>query len=293
VKRSLQPSAFSTQACLGAALALVLLGGASGRAEPEAGPEADRLRSAKALFFDRKYAEAREAWRQVLAGARGAQADTAAYWIARSSESLGEDERAFREYGDYLARRPADRAAAEQARTSRVGLAARLVKKGQAAYRSTLTEALDDPSRSVRIFTAIQLAGLDARGCAQAASVLQAVVTGESDEDLVYRARLALMRCERQPDGPPPPDRSPASASTRWLKIRVFEKALARPRISINIPIGLADLVYKSLPEDTREDLRRKGYDADNFWERIRRMPPAQILEIEGDEGERIQIWIE
>jgi hypothetical protein len=274
-----------------AALAVLMLAGAAVWADPQ-GAEGERLRTAKALFFDRKYAEAREAWQQVLASTRGAQADTAAYWIARASESLGEEERAFGEYGTFLARRPADRTLAEEARTSRIGLAARLVKQGKAGYRATLSEGLQDASRSVRIFTALQLAGLDARACAEAVPVLQRVVAAEQDEDLVHRARLGLMRCER-----PGEEGRPAAAqtvpATRWLKLRIFDAKVARPRVSINIPVGLADLVFKNLPDDTREDLRKKGYDADNFWERIRRMPPAQILEIEGDEGDRIQIWVE
>jgi hypothetical protein len=273
------------------AACLLLVSSGAVRTDPQTGPEAERLRSAKALFFDRRYAEAREAWSQVLAGSRGAQADTAAYWIARASESLGEDERAFREFGEYLARKPADRAVAEEARTSRVGLAARLVKAGHGGYRSTLTEGLKDPSRSVRIFTAIQLAGLDARGCAEAAPVLERVA-GEADPDLAYRARLALMRCERPPGDSAPPGAAQAP-SARWLKLRIYEAGKARPKVSINIPFGLADLVFKNLPEDIRGDLHKKGYDADSFWEKVRRMPPAQILEIEGDEGDRIQVWIE
>ncbi|HEX6737287.1 MAG TPA: hypothetical protein VF310_03335, partial [Vicinamibacteria bacterium] len=95
-----------------------------------AADDADRVRRAKELFFDRKYAEAREAWTAVKDQAPGADANLAAYWIARSSENLGEHERAFREYGEFLARRSSDRALVEEARTSRVGLAARLYKKG-------------------------------------------------------------------------------------------------------------------------------------------------------------------
>ena len=40
--------------------------------------------------------------------AGGPEAETAAYWVARCSENLKEDARALKEYGDYLARRPAD-----------------------------------------------------------------------------------------------------------------------------------------------------------------------------------------
>ena len=49
------------------------------------------------------------AWQRCWPGRGGAEAATAAYWIARCSESLGEDERAFKEYGRLpgpAARRP-------------------------------------------------------------------------------------------------------------------------------------------------------------------------------------------
>ena len=50
--------------------------------------DAERVRAAKALTLDRKYVEARAAWTEILAKARGPAADEAAYWIARSSENL-------------------------------------------------------------------------------------------------------------------------------------------------------------------------------------------------------------
>jgi len=274
-------------------LVTLLLGGIAGAAEPEPqGAEGERLRTAKALFFDRKYAEAREAWREVLARAQGAQAATAAYWIARCSESLGQQERSFREYGEFLARNPADRTLAEQARTSRAGLAARLVKDGHAEYKAPLLDALEDPSRSVRYFAALQLAGLGE--CERVAPILRRIAMEEKDEDLVQRARLGLLRCDPDAlDATPSRPRAPDEPSTRWLKVRIYERAHSRAKLSLNIPVALADLVFKSLPDDARKELRKKGYDSDNFWERLRRLPPAQILEIEGDEGERIQIWIE
>jgi hypothetical protein len=271
--------------------ALVLAGSAA--ATPPQVSDAERLRTAKELFFDRKYTEARAAWRDVRSRSQGAQAATAAYWIARCSESLGQDERAFREYGELLALRPADRTLAEQARTSRAGLAARLVKAGHADYRAPLLEALKDPSRSIRYAAALHLAGLGQ--CDAASSILREIVAEEDDDDLVQRARLGLLRCDPSSlDAPERPRAAPpGEAPSRWLKVRIFEKAHSRAKLSLNIPMALADLAFKSLPDDARLELRKKGYDADNFWERLRRLPPAQILEIEGDDGERIQIWIE
>jgi hypothetical protein len=50
---------------------------------------------------------------------------------------------------------------------------------------------------------------------------------------------------------------------------------------------------FKCLPDDANPDLRREGYDPETFWSRLRQLGPSEIISIEGDEGERIQIWTE
>lgn len=258
--------------------------------------DADKLRAAKSLFFDKKYAEARELWLQA-SRAGGAEADAAAFWVARCSENLGERERALSEYAQYLARGPADAALAEEARTSRVALAARLYEAGQRQHLPVLTEALGDASRTVRYFAAFQLAGLGPSVGRPAVPVLKRILAEEKDEDLVERAKLRLLKvdpqalAERAPAtrGSPLP---PARAAT-WIRVRIYERGKPEPRVSVNFPMALADLVFKSLPEDARRELRFKGYDADNFWERLKALGPTDILEIVGDDGERVRIWIE
>ena len=71
-----------------------------------------------------------------------------------------------------------------------------------------------------------------------------------------------------------------------------IEKAGA-PVVAVNLPVGLANLIFDSLPDDARRELKLKGYDADDFWSRLRKLGPTEILKIEGDNGERIQIWLE
>jgi len=257
-------------------------------------PDPERLKSAKALFFDRKYAEARQAWQRILAGARGAEADTAAYWVARSSENLGEDERALKEYGAFLARRPADRALAEEARTSRVGLAARLYKAGKAQHLPVLREALSNPSKTVRYFAALQLSMLGPAAGKDAVPLLQKIVQEESDADLVDRAKVGLLRLDPGAlSRTPGAGAAPPRGDTRWLKVRIFEKGDAKPKVVVNLPVALADMVFKSLPDDAKHELEMKGYDAENFWQQIKGLGPTQIIDIEGDDGEKIQIWIE
>jgi tetratricopeptide (TPR) repeat protein len=275
-------------------LVALLLAGTAAAVRGQGDPE--RLRAAKALFFDRRYAEARAAWQQVLIGAKGGEADTAAFWVARSSEHLGEHERAFKEYEAFLARRPADTALAEEARTNRVGLAARLYKDGRRQYLPVLHQALSDPSKTVRYYAGLQSCGLGAEAGKPALPLLKAMVQTETDEDLVQRAKLCLLRLDPKALSQMPPSSAPSRSSDaargRMLKLRITEHG--QRKVSIEVPLALAEMVLKSLPEEARRELRLKGYgDPERFWEQLTKLGPTQVIDVQTDPGERIQIWIE
>jgi hypothetical protein len=270
--------------------ALFLLAAAPPPAAAQSEPE--RLRVAKALFFDRKYVEAREAWRVVL-DEGGPEASAAGYWVARCSESLGEHERALGEYAAFLARRPADRTLVEEARTSRIGLAARLYKAGRPQHLPVLKEALADPSKTVRYYAALQLAGLGPSVGRPALPVLKSILADESDDELVDRARLAILKVDPSVLKAASPTPRAEGRQASWVRLRIFEAGKAEPKVSVNVPVALAELVFKSLPDDAKSELRKKGYDADNFWERLKALGPTDIVEIVGEDGERIKIWIE
>jgi len=262
---------------------------AAASASAAARPEADRAAEAKTLFFDRKYAEARKAWTAV----RDARTnDAAPYWIARCSELLGEDARALDEYGRYLAARPSDDVLAEEARTSRIGLALRLYRSGHREHLRVIVDSLDDPSRTVRYFAALQLASLGPPAGRPAVPVLRRIVEDERDADLVDRAKLALMRLDPQ-SLPPEPGRrrGGVSVSGRWIHVQIYDKG--KPKVDIRFPLALAELVFKNLPEDTRRELKGRGYDADNFLEQLQELGPARLVDIQGEDGEKVEIWIE
>jgi HEAT repeat protein len=261
--------------------------------------DAERVRAAKALTLDRKYAEAREAWTAILAGATGPDADAAAYWIARSSEKLGERERAFKEYGTFLARRPADRSLLDEARTSRIGLAAQLYRAGQASYVNVLHEGLSDSNKTVRYFAALQLGGLGAPTSKRAVPVLQEILAKEADQDLLDRARIILMKVDPRAlnQAPPAPAEKPRAAhggvEAKWLRVRVFERGKSAPEVSVNVPVALADILFESLPDEAKSELKKKGYDADNFWRKLRQLGPTEIVEIKGEDGSVVKVWLE
>lgn len=284
----------------GLVLALVFLAPAGRVAAAPVAPASrvDRLRMANDLFFDRKYAEARTGWQALRRPAGATDPDAAAYWVARCSEKLGEDERALAEYAEFLAQPQPPRAFAEEARTSRVSLAARLHKAGKTQHLNVLTGALRDTSRTVRYFAALQLAGLGAEVGRPAVPVLQAILKDEKDEDLVERAKIALLRVDPASlsrTGGREERRAPAAGTrpARWIKVRITEKGSASPKVAISVPFALAELVFKSLPDEAMHDLRAKGYNAENFWEQLKAMGPTDVIEIDGDEGEHIRIWLE
>jgi hypothetical protein len=277
---------------LAAAFVGLLIFAASGAALAQ---DSERLAAAKALVFDRKYAEARAAWLQLL-GSGGPEAETAAYWVARCSENLKEDARALKEYGDFLARQPADRGLADEARTSRVGVAARLAKAGQTQHLSILREALADPSKTVRYYAAFQVAGLGGTLAREAVPTLKKIVAEEKDPDLADRAKLLLLRVDPQALAPAVSAPKLAGAPPRlasWLRVRIYARGKPQPSVSVNVPISLAEIALKSLPDDARRELHDKGFEPENLLERLRKLGPMEIVTIEGDDGERVQIWIE
>jgi hypothetical protein len=75
--------------------------------------------------------------------------------------------------------------------------------------------------------------------------------------------------------------------------VRIYEKGNSKPQVSINLPVALAEMAFKSLPDDARRELKKEGYDAETFWERLKKLGPTEILTIEGGDGAKIQVWIE
>jgi hypothetical protein len=85
----------------------------------------------------------------------------------------------------------------------------------------------------------------------------------------------------------------PARGQATWVRVRIYEKGHSKPNVAINVPVALADLVFKALPDEAIADLRKEGYDAHSFWEAVKKTGPAEILTVEGKDGERIQVWLE
>ena len=269
-------------------------------------PEAD-LTEAKALFFDRKYEASRSKWTEIAAD-KGPSSEAAAYWIARCSESLGETERAFREYGAFLDTPPSDPRLAEEAEISRIGLATKLTRSGKAGFLTAVLRSLGDDRAPVRYFGALQVGSLpNLTEAKKSVRVLREIVTDSKDPDIVERAKLQLLRLEpkslsdaspaRVRPAPGPARTSGASVDreprgpARLLRIRITKGG--KQTVSVTVPFSLAEFVFSSLPESTKHGLELKGYDAEGFWKRLRSLNIREIVSIVGEDGETIEVWVE
>jgi hypothetical protein len=252
------------------------------------------VRNARDLFFDRRYSEARQAWEDVRRSGQGEDAQVALYWIARCSQSLGELDRAMDEYDRFLASGSRDPAIVEEARTHRVSLAIVLVRRGNKERLDIVKDALRSESRNVRYFAALESAGLGVGVDRAAAGVLKEILAKERDADLVDRAKLRLLQIDPHALQPATPSRErPPAHEVRWVKVRVYDAGKREASVSVNIPVALAELLFKSLPDDVRKELGRRGYEDANFWQRLRQTGPAQIIDIQNSDGTRIQVWTE
>lgn len=268
------------------------------------------LTEAKALFFDRKYEQSRAKWAEIAAASKGASSEAATYWVARCTESLGDSERAFREYGVFLDLPPGDARLAEDAEISRVGLATKLTRAGKNGFLTAALRSLGDHRPSVRYFGALQVGALpNATDARKAVPVLREILTASKDSDLVERAKLQLLRLEpaslgdssatsARPRTTPAPrgaragstDREPEGIA-RLLRIRITKNG--KQTVSVTVPFSLAEFVFGSLPEATKRGLQLKGYDAEGFWKRLRSLNIKEIVSIVSDDGETIEVWVE
>ena len=114
-----------------------------------------------------------------------------------------------------------------------MALAAKLYKAGKTRHLDVLQGALDDSSRTVRYFAALQMASLGPKVGRPAVPVLQQILKTENDPDLVERAKLALLRLDRTALAEAYP--APRAASSGWIRVRIWEKGGSKPKLSLNL----------------------------------------------------------
>jgi tetratricopeptide (TPR) repeat protein len=127
----------------------------------------------------------------------------------------------------------------------------------------------------------------DKTTASQAVPILKKIIAQESDQDLVDRAKLALMRID--PGLFKQPSRS-QNLKNRVLVIKAVNKKTKIETFSLTIPFALFGLAMDSLPDDAKEAMKEKGCDMDEILNTI--VKKGEILKIES-ENTIFKIWLE
>lgn len=250
------------------------------------------LQEAKVLIFDKNWSEAEKKLTALIKNYPDSNYySQALFYLGKcQAEQEGKEKEALKSLEAFLQRADRLPGLVEEADIAIVDLAFKLYNQGQKDFGQTLQEKLASPSRVIRYYTAMKISYLqDKNLAAKALPVLLRLLETERDQELMDRARIAILRISPQAlkDVPDRLDRT----GSKLLRIRIYEKGKKAPSISINLPLSLADLAIKAIPEEEKARIKEKGYDLDRIITDLAKAR-EKLVRIEED-GNIIEIWIE
>ncbi len=100
---------------------------------------------------------------------------------------------------------------------------------------------------------------------------------------------LAALSETRKPGSPPGP--APSGGEARWFRVRVTDLATGRPKVNVNIPMGLVQVGIKMGARFA------PGLDSDQMTtltEALKAGAVGKIIDVTDDEdGEHVEIFVE
>ena len=249
----------------------------------------DAFEKAKVLIFDKQWAAALKLLDEVIAQRSENRYYAAAlFYRGKCQEELGAGKKALESYEKFIGISGGSNLA-EEARISIIDLAETLYQGGEKNYLQKILDLLNNENKVVSFYAAFKLSYLPDRKIAvRALPVLQTILDKEKDEELRDRAKIAVMRID--PARLKAMDRQDQSRADKMLKIRIFDKKKPEEKLSMSIPLALADLALKSLSAEQKRKLQKEGYNLDDILNRL----TVKGLKIDiQDNNDVIQIWVE
>lgn len=115
--------------------------------------------------------------------------------------------------------------------------------------------------------------------------ILEMVRSGE----IGVEEALALLQAVEEP-------RPKAQVSARLLRVRINAQDKGKPvRVQVNLPLALAELLEKFLPEEAKLTLEDRGVNLKDLLALVREgVPEGKLVEIEAEEeGHPVQVLVE
>ncbi len=161
-------------------------------------------------------------------------------------------------------------------------------KTNNKKHLDEIVRYLKSKSEVLQYYAAIMLSkAKDKASANKAVPILKKAVAEDSDQDLVDRAKIALMRID---PGLLKELSKSKNLNDLSLVIKATNKKTKKVTFSLSIPFALAGLAMDSLPEDAKEELKEKGYDLEEIINAV--VKKGEILKIESEKS-IIKIWLE
>jgi hypothetical protein len=240
------------------------------------------MQQAKLAMFDKDWSQALRKLRDLQSRfPTSSLATPAIFYEATTLENLNRKEESLQKYEAFLGRTGGEAPLREQAHYSIIGLSADLYNEGKTSYIDRAIKALKDGRKSVRYYAALRLSYIkDRKINDQAVPTLKDILRQENDPELRDRASLAILRID-----PKLLDQERG----RWLTVVVMEDGKEVSKLTL--PLSLAMLVIKALPDEARREIEARGIRPENILDDLKKLAPGEIFEFKTKNGAiRIQI---
>lgn len=258
------------------------------QAEQTGPDDKELLEKAKLEIFDRNWEPALKKLEHLLAQFPDSpNYPSALFYKGWCLKELGQVKPALEAYTEYV-KISTNTSLREEAEIAMIDLDFQLYQKGEKQYLAPVIRFLESGDRMVRYYAAFKLSYADDKKVAEkAAPVLKKIASGENDEELVDRAKVALMRIN--------PEHLKEVAKTRtiekqMLHIQVYDKKTKSDSFSITIPFVLARLALDSVPEKEKELLSKQGYNVDRLLATL--SETSELVRIESEDVV-FKIWVD
>ncbi len=274
-------------------IVLIMIGtGFNVLAQKTGGQDERLLQEAKLLIFDKNWIAAEEKLSELITQfPKSSFYSQALFYRGKcQAEQKGKEQEALRSFEAFLSRPDRPESLVEEAEIAVIDLAFSLYEKGQKNMSQILQEKLASPSKVIRYYAAMKLSySKDKNLAAKALPVLKELIKKEKDQELIDRAKIAILRIS--PESLKDINEEQGEKDLRLLKIRIYEKGKKAPSVSVNIPLALADLAIQAISDKDKAKMIEKGYNPERIISDLARSK-EKLIRIE-DEGNLIEIWIE
>jgi tetratricopeptide (TPR) repeat protein len=250
--------------------------------------EKDLFEKAKIMLFDRNWEQAAATLeRFILEYPNSRNYPMALFYLGKCFEEREDLHKALAAYHDFLkvSRNPDLR---DEAAVAVIDLGFKLYQNGDDTQLNEIISQLKSKDRTLRYYAAFKLSyAKDKKVAGRAIPVLKALIAEENEEELVDRAKIALMRIE--PELLKDIENGRVREAT-LMHFEVYDKKSKKITFSLTIPFVFGRLALESIPGNAKSKLRREGYDLDQLVDKL--IEKRELVKIE-DEDSWVKIWVE